>query len=86
MTIKDIIWPWGALVKARRTIIDLRQHLDDISNVLHHEQDCRQTDRKEYDLGRRLLRAEIERLERLLKNGHFRNPKTGRLGRKGERF
>lgn len=29
---------------------------------------------------------EIQRLERLIANGHFRNPKTGRIGRRGETF
>jgi hypothetical protein len=41
---------------------------------------------KEAELRSRILKTEIERLEAVLKTGHFRNPKTGRLGRKGDRF
>jgi hypothetical protein len=41
---------------------------------------------KEAELRSRILKIEIERLEAVLKTGHFRNPKTGRLGRKGDRF
>lgn len=32
------------------------------------------------------LKAEIKRLEKIIAEGHYRNPKTGRLGRKGEVF
>jgi len=41
---------------------------------------------KEHALHQRILRTELERLQDLLKKAHFRNPKTGRMGRKGERF
>lgn len=30
--------------------------------------------------------AEIDRLAQRLKNAHFRNPKTGRLGKRGQTF
>ena len=86
MNIKDVLNPWGQLADARKELIKVYEDNRRIGNELLDSLAQRDTDRKEYDLGRRLLRAEIERLEGLVKNGHFRNPKTGRLGRKGERF
>ena len=41
---------------------------------------------KQAELRSGVLKIEIERLEAVIKTGHFRNPKTGRLGRKGDRF
>lgn len=33
-----------------------------------------------------IAKVDVMKLEAALREAHFRNPKTGRLGRKGERF
>jgi hypothetical protein len=68
----DIINPWGALRRARRLVAELLVDIEHLDNEhaggLIWEQ----------ELNNRLKRAEA-----LIAEGHFRNPKTGRLGRKG---
>lgn len=82
-----MIWnPWKAAKQAEQEVTRLRDIIAERDEELTQEQHRRQTDRKEFDLRQRILKAEIDRLTSLLKDGHFRNPKTGRLGRKGERF
>jgi regulator of sirC expression with transglutaminase-like and TPR domain len=74
----NIIWPWAA-----RKVIDAHKldadRLDAMNSRLERKL-------KESELHQRILRTELERLQDLLKKAHFRNPKTGRIGRKGERF
>ena len=74
----SIIWPWTAnrVVKAYSTE----------AARLHEMNSKLEKKLKEAELRSRILKIEIERLEAVLKTGHFRNPKTGRLGRKGDRF
>jgi len=74
----SIIWPWTAnrVVKAYSTEAD---RLHEMNSKLEHKL-------KQAELHSRILKTEIERLEAVLKTGHFRNPETGRLGRKGDRF
>jgi len=68
----DIINPWGALRRAKAYIAELEEEIAHLDNEhaggLIWEQ----------ELNNRLKRAEA-----LIAEGHFRNPKTGRLGRKG---
>jgi hypothetical protein len=93
VSITDIIWPWGALRDARRAFAravadyegerslgrealrSARAEVDDARLALASEQ-----------LRRRNSDAEIDRLRAIINGGHFRNPKTGRLGRRGETF
>ena len=86
MTLKDIINPWGALKKARRDA----EYNKDISRVFSEEvervAEARDIDAKAHALKVKNLRDEIKRLEKIIAGGHYRNPKTGRLGRKGEMF
>jgi gluconate kinase len=86
MTLKDIINPWGALKKARRDA----EYNKDVSLVFSEEveriAEARDIDAKAHALKVKNLRAEIRRLEEVLASGHYRNPETGRLGRKGEMF
>ena len=74
----NIIWPWTA-----RKAVDA--HKAD-ADRLHAMNSRLEKKLREVELHQRILRSELERLQALLKNAHFRNPKTGRLGRKGERF
>lgn len=82
MNLSDIINPWRALRCAR-------QHRDDLYvELLAADRKVDQCERelREARLRAGLAKADIVRLEAALKEAHFRNPKTGRLGRKGERF
>ena len=78
--------PWGELREVRQQLSEARFQNDLGRDALLTEISRRETDRKEFELRSRLMKSEIDRLTELLKNAHFRNPKTGRLGRKGERF
>jgi hypothetical protein len=86
MTLKDIINPWGALKRARAEIADLE---GERSGYFASQRDARAVaavNEKAHALKVKNLRAEIRRLEEVIASGHYRNPETGRLGRKGERF
>jgi type IV pilus biogenesis protein CpaD/CtpE len=93
MNIRDIINPWGALRRERtnasntlealaaryslaaRSRIEIGQRLSDANNTAA------------YNLGESLRHsAEATRLSRIVATGHFRNPATGRLGKRGETF
>lgn len=82
----SIFNPWGALRKARKELGEAQFQNELSRNELLQEITRRETDRKEFDLRVRILKSEIDRLTDVIKEGHFRNPKTGRLGVKGERF
>jgi phage host-nuclease inhibitor protein Gam len=86
MTLKDIINPWGALAAARKDIADLESER---SGYFTSQRDARAiaaVNEKAHALKVKNLRAEIRRLEEVIASGHYRNPETGRLGRKGEMF
>jgi hypothetical protein len=71
----DIINPWGALRRAKAKIAKLEADIECANNRFENNRVW------ELMLGRR-----VKELEALIAEGHFRNPKTGRLGRKGEVF
>jgi phage host-nuclease inhibitor protein Gam len=86
MTLKDIINPWGALAAARKDIADLESER---SGYFTSQRDARAVaaiNEKAHALKVKNLRDEIKRLEKIIAGGHYRNPETGRLGRKGEMF
>lgn len=68
----DIINPWGALRHAKARIADLE------ADIAHLEEEA-----DEDYLIYKNAAQHLERIEKLIAEGHFRNPKTGRLGRKG---
>ena len=74
----NIIWPWAA-----RKAVDAHKADADRLAAMNSRLEIKL---KEVELHQRILRSELERLQDLLQKAHFRNPKTGRLGRKGERF
>jgi len=74
----NIIWPWTA-----RRVLEARRLETDYLHEMNSKLELRL---REVELRSRIFKTEIERLEDVIKDGHFRNPKTGRLGRKGERF
>lgn len=75
MSIMDIINPWGALRRAR---LELEAVEYDFQRV--DWETIRWMDR--YDA----LKQENAVLRIRLKKAHFRDPKTGRLGKRGETF
>lgn len=68
----DIINPWGALRRAKARIADLEED----ATIWRSELDG-------MDILHQENRGCIKRLTAQIAQGHFRNPKTGRLGRKG---
>ena len=82
MSLSDIINPWGALRRLHQRYADL------CSELRRAELKLSETDReaREARLKASLAKVHISTLEAALKQAHFRNPKTGRMGRKGERF
>lgn len=86
MTLKDLINPWGALRAARQEAEQYRLAYSSAASANAEatrmlDLDSRVSTRKIHK-----LEAEIKRLEKIIAGGHYRNPHTGRLGRKGERF
>jgi hypothetical protein len=77
MKLIDIINPWDAL---RRAHDETRYYGARV------EADTRKVEKKAHEIKVSDLKAEIKRLEKIIAEGHYRNPKTGRLGRKGEVF
>ena len=71
----DIINPWGALRRAQRLIAEL------IADNECLEQEAEADYRLYVELRERLADANAKIAE-----GHFRNPKTGRIGPMGETF
>jgi D-aminopeptidase len=86
MKLTDIINPWGALKQARSEIADYKAERALSLEALREAGRAAVTEAKAHILQVKNLKAEIHRLEQVVASGHYRNPETGRLGRKGERF
>ena len=89
MSIWDIINPWGALRRARRRIDNCeRAFVDRDAHLVLLDKKLAEAIDESDKLATKLLRCRVDnnRLNRLLASAHFRNPKTGRLGKKGETF
>lgn len=71
----DLINPWGALRRARRLIAELLVDIGDLE----------QNEENDY-LAYVSIAQRLDHVEAKIAQGHFRNPKTGRIGRKGEMF
>ena len=97
MSIWDIINPWGALRRERRifvaTVADYENahtRCEDAVRAAQQRGDAlvaalQDADRAYIALNRRATNDRLALAETIAK-GHFRNPKTGRIGRKGETF
>lgn len=86
MTLRDIINPWGARRRERLGAENMIADLEDRNALLDKQltsmtEACDRSQRKA--LQRQLA---LRRAEKLIAQGHFRNPETGRLGRRGETF
>jgi hypothetical protein len=86
MKLTDIINPWGALRAARRIIADLESERSGYFTSQREARAFAALNEKAHALVVHNLKAEIKRLEKIIADGHYRNPKTGRLGRRGEVF
>jgi hypothetical protein len=86
MKLLDIINPWGALRAARKAINGYERALHTAASV--NTETARMLDLDSRVSTRKIqnLEAEIKRLEKIIAEGHYRNPKTGRIGRRGEVF
>jgi hypothetical protein len=84
MNICDIINPWGALREARWTVDRQAREIEALYVKLG-DAERKAANSATDGLVIRVLRSKLERMEDTLKQAHFRDPKTGRLGRKGER-
>lgn len=89
MGLLTTLFPWRRKADLEREVVGLRAALD------YAAQRIPDLDRQVMDLEREIrLRKSIsasdkrenQRLRDLLSNAHFRNPKTGRIGRKGQLF
>ena len=96
MAFLDFINPWGALRQSQR---DAARLIDELSRS---HADLREAQERVEALEKKLAEAlnrgdqhsltalgrshELQRLQRLLAGAHFRNPKTGRLGKRGQVF
>ena len=74
--------PWVALRSAKAKNAELVKFLHEMTGNAKEVLQSTQ----ELALRLKLAEAHIDRLNEKLKEAHFRNPKTGRIGRKGERF
>lgn len=86
MAFWDIINPWGALRRERETA--WAEHARIYSDWVACKE-LRKLDSKHLDtaLAKGLRQSiEIKQLRAKIATGHFRNPKTGRLGKRGETF
>ena len=84
MSLSDILNPWGALREARCTVACQKREIEARYTQLGAAE-TKASEAATNELVIRVLRSKIERLEDTLKKAFFRDPKTGRFGRKGER-
>ena len=96
MSLSDFINPWGALRRERQIIADL------IDDGIRWRGELREAQERTILLEKKLSSAldradslsltalarsnELQRAQKLLARGHFRNPKNGRIGKRGETF
>ena len=89
MTLSEIINPWGALRRLKVAHAWLREEFE--KERARADRSARMANEARnvadsYSLTALGRAQEIDRLRDMLKRAHFRNPKTGRLGRRGETF
>lgn len=86
MSISDIINPWGALRRERQRYDDLCANTTAALRNAERKVEESEKEAREARLRAAIAKTDITKLEAALREAHFRNPKTGRIGRKGERF
>lgn len=86
MSIFDIINPWGALRRSRADVAYLQDEFlkERSANERANERAAEANNRADQHSLTALARAnEIARLRRLMADSHYRDPKTGVIGKKG---
>lgn len=89
MKLKTIFWPWGQLIDLEREAAEAEQQAEKAKAEAKRVGRALKEVLGELAAAKRGLQLgdfQIAKLEAQIKQGHFRNPKTGRLGRKGETF
>lgn len=89
MTLSEIINPWGALRRLKVAHAWLREEFE--KERARADRSARSATEARNAADNHSLTAmgraqEIDRLRHQLRQAHFRNPKTGRIGRRGETF
>ena len=89
MKLKTVFWPWGQLIDLERSTATAEQRAEKA------EAEVKRVGRALKQVLGELAAAkrgnqwgdhEIAKLRAQIAQGHFRNPKTGRLGAKGQTF
>lgn len=83
MSIKDIIWPWGALSEERALREAEKAYF--LSEVERREQQVEDERERADRLSNKVIKLSDENLRyrRLFNNAHYRDPETGRIGKQG---
>lgn len=89
MGLKSIINPWGHNLELERELAKIERHRDQLIEEIKYWK--RVTDDLKRDLAHHKAATQSAeqsnlRLYGLIREAHFRNPATGRLGAKGEVF
>ena len=71
----DLINPWGALRRAQHLIAELLADRESMEREI-----------EDYYLAYKDADSRLDAAKELIAQGHFRNPKTGRIGPMGETF
>lgn len=69
------IWPWNKIDALEQKVLELDCHVSELKQALGLSNAINRT-----------LNARIAANKSLIKRAHFRNPETGRIGRKGQIF
>lgn len=89
MNLSDIFNPWGALRRARADLVEAGDRIEWEHSQMRAARSEAHTLRSFSERDKETiatLKRQLSTAEALIRQGHFRNPATGRLGRRGERF
>lgn len=87
MGFRSIINPWGYNLDLEREIAKVEAERDQLKHEIRYWKtvtDDLKRDREHYKAAAIAAEQTNNRLHSLVREGHFRNPATGRLGPKGE--
>lgn len=82
MKLSTILWPWGRMLELERELGEAAATTQKAVRELGRERIAREDAEARAGLFKRAL----DDVTAELRVAYFRNPKTGRMGRKGERF
>ncbi len=86
MKLSTILWPWGRMLEQERELAETQHELAKVTRELGREIQKHEDSRGRTRMYREALTSatrELKVLHDKIKQGHFRNPATGRLGPKG---